>query len=55
MSYPRIDSSTKEERFEYIKKTYRCIAALKGKTPEVAFQDYIDGVAEYPEVAARYR
>ena len=64
MSYPRIDSSTKEERFEYIKKTYRCIAdcdmcgicaALKGKTPEVAFQDYIDGGAEYPEVAARYR
>ena len=64
MSYPRIDHSTAEERFAYIKKTYRCIAdcdmcgicaALKGKTPEAAFRDYIDGIAEYPEAAQRYR
>ena len=64
MSYPKLDASTPEERFAFIQKTYHCIAdcdmcgicaALKGLTPEVAFQDYIDGQADYPDVAARYR
>ncbi|MCR4694402.1 MAG: hypothetical protein K5773_03650 [Pseudobutyrivibrio sp.] len=64
MRAPDISSSTKEERANYIKETYRCIAdcdncgicaVLRGKTPELAFADYIDGAKEYFEVAADYR
>mgnify|MGYP006916109380 CR=1 FL=1 len=64
MRAPLISSSSVEERERYIRETYRCIsdcdscgicAVLKGKTPEVAFSDYIEGAREYFEVAAEFR
>jgi len=64
MRAPYIASSSEEERANYIKETYRCIAdcdscgickVLRGKTPEIAFGDYIEGKREYFEVASDYR
>ena len=64
MSAPLIEASTPEERERYIRDTYRCIAdcencgicaVFRGKTPEVAFGDYISGDREYIDVVADYR
>lgn len=52
MRPPEIENSTEEERREYIKNTFRCIAdcdmcglctVFRGKDPEVAYADYING------------
>lgn len=49
MRPPEIENSTEEERREYIKNTFRCIAdcdmcglctVFRGKDPEVAYADY---------------
>jgi hypothetical protein len=64
MRPPEISSSTVEERRQYIKKTFPCIAdcdmcgictAFRGKDPEIAYADYIEGRREYMEVSADYR
>jgi hypothetical protein len=64
MRPPEINSSTVEERRQYIKKTFPCIAdcdmcgictAFRGKDPEIAYADYIEGRREYMEVSADYR
>lgn len=64
MGAPEINSSTREERENYIKTTYKCIAncdmcglcqIFHGKQPEVVFSDYIDGKREYLSVAADYK
>lgn len=64
MSAPKIDSSTKEEREEFIKQTYPCIAdcdmcgickIFRGRQPEIVFMDYIEGIREYQELAADIR
>ena len=59
-----VASSTEEERREYIKETFPCIAdcnmcglcaVFKGKDPELAYADYISGKREYMEVSEDYR
>jgi hypothetical protein len=64
MRPPEICNSTKEEREQYIKDTYKCIAdcdmcglctIFRGKDPEIAYADYIDGKRDYMEVSADYR
>lgn len=59
-----IHNSTKEQREQYIKETFKCradcdscglCAVLRGKTPEVAYADYIDGIRDFSDVAAEYR
>lgn len=56
---PLIDDSTKEQRKEYIKKTYKCKAdcencgmckVLKGRIPEIVFEDYINGKTELSDI-----
>ena len=53
MRPPEIENSTEEERREYIKNTFRCIA--RGKDPEVAYADYISGKRDYLDVSKDYR
>ena len=62
--YPILEESTVEERREYIKTRYQCISdcdncgicqIFHGSDPEVAFDDYIQGRAEYMDVLMRYR
>ena len=64
MRPPEIESSTEEERRQYIKKTFSCIAdcdmcglctVFKGKDPEIAYEDYIRGKRSYIGVSGDYR
>ena len=56
--------SKEEERRQYIKNTFRCIAdcdmcglctVFHGKDPELAYEDYISGKRDYLEVSKDYR
>ena len=64
MRPPEIETSTKEEREAFILKQFQCISdcdscglcqVFRGESPEIAYQDYIDGKADYLEVSMRYR
>jgi hypothetical protein len=64
MRPPEIEHSTKEEREQYIRATFRCIAdcdmcgicaAFHGLEPEIAYADYIEGKRGYLEVSEDYR
>ena len=60
---PEITNSTAEERREYIKKKYPCIAdcdmcglckVFHGRDAEHAFEDYISGKRSFMDVSADY-
>ena len=64
MRAPDLKSSTIEERRQYIKNTFKCIAdcdmcglctVFKGKDLEIAYEDYIRGKRSYIEVSGDYR
>ena len=64
ISAPEIDASTKEERRQYIKERFPCIAdcdmcglcrVFRGKDAETAYKEYIDGERSFLEVSADYR
>lgn len=64
MKAPEIAESTEEERREYIKSTYKCIAdcdmcglctVFKGKDPELAYADYIAGKRDFMDVSGDYK
>ena len=59
-----IDNSTVEERREYIKSRFPCIAdcdmcgmckVFHGKDPERAYDDYIQGRRSFSDVSKDYR
>ena len=61
---PEIDKSTIEERREYIKSRFPCIAdcdmcgmckVFHGKDPERAYDDYIQGRRSFSDVSKDYR
>lgn len=61
---PEIENSTAEERREYIKKRFPCIAdcdmcglckVFRGKDAQTAYHDYIQGERSFMEVSADYR
>ena len=61
---PGIDDSTAEERREFIKKNYPCIAdcdmcglcrVFRGKDPENAYADYIDGKRSFLDLSGDYK
>ena len=61
---PEISESTIEERREYIKKRFPCIAdcdmcglckVFHGKDAQTAYADYIEGNRSFQEVTADYR
>lgn len=64
MRSPKIDESTEEERRQFIRNTFKCIAdcdmcglciIFRGKDPEVAYSDYIKGKRDYLKVSQDYR
>ena len=64
MRPPEIKTSKEEERRQYIKDTFPCIAdcdmcglctVFRGKDPEHAYADYISGKRSYLEVSGDYR
>lgn len=61
---PEIKNSTVEERREFIKKKYPCIAdcdmcglckVFRGRDAEHAFEDYIAGKRSFMDVSADYK
>ena len=63
-SAPDIDKSSVEERREYIKTRFPCIAdcdmcglctVFHGKDAELAYEDYIYGKRKYEDVSSDYK
>ncbi|CCZ42270.1 uncharacterized protein BN479_00216 [Clostridium sp. CAG:122] len=63
MRAPDLKSSTIEERRQYIKNTFKCIAdcdmcglctVFRGKDPELAYEDYIKGKRDFMAVSQDY-
>ena len=61
---PDISNSTIEKRRDYIVKRFPCIAdcdmcglcaAFRGKDPEIAYSDYIEGTRSFAEVSEDYK
>lgn len=61
---PDISNSTREEREQYIKETFRCRSdcdncgickVYRGKEPLVVFADYIEGKKDFFEIQKDYR
>ena len=61
---PLIELSSEEERREFIKNKYPCIAdcdmcglctVFHGKDPENAYHDYIKGIRTFSEVSDDYK
>lgn len=64
MSAPSIDSSTREERLEYVlsewKSLHNCNLCgkchiLKGRNEEILYADYIDGKRSYMDISLGIR
>ena len=61
---PELSASTAEERREYIKNRFPCIAdcdmcglckVFRGNDPELAYDDYIQGKRTYKEISQEYK
>ena len=61
---PDIDTSTHEERLEYVIDKWRCCnnceicgkcSILRGRDAEIVYEDYIEGRSSYMEVTLRIR
>ena len=61
---PEINNSTAEERRTYIKERFPCIAdcdmcglckVFRGKDPEMAYDDYINGTRSFSDVSDDYK
>lgn len=59
MSTPSIESSTREERLDYVLNEWRCLHncelcgkchILKGRSEEILYADYIDGKRSYMDI-----
>lgn len=64
MSAPSIDSSTREERLEYVLSEWKCLHhcnlcgkchILKGRNEEILYADYIDGKRSYMDISLGIR
>ncbi len=64
MSAPDIYHSTQEQRLEYVREEWRCLAnceicgkcsILKGRDAEEVYQDYIEGKRGYIEISIELR
>ncbi len=64
MPAPNIHNSTAEERLEYVREAWKCMAnceicgkcsILKGRDVEEVYEDYIEGRRSYVEVSMELR
>lgn len=64
MSTPSIESSTREERLDYVLNEWRCLHncelcgkchILKGRSEEILYADYIDGKRSYMDITLDIR
>ena len=64
MSTPSIESSTREERLDYVLNEWRCLHncelcgkchVLKGRSEEMLYADYIEGKRSYMDITLEIR
>lgn len=64
MTAPNIESSTREERLDYVLNEWRCLHnceicgkchVLKGRSEEKLYADYIDGKRSYMDITLAIR
>ena len=64
MTAPNIESSTREERLDYVLNEWRCLHnceicgkchVLKGRGEEILYADYIDGKRSYMDITLDIR
>ena len=64
MRPPEIENSSREERETVIREMFKCrgdcdacglCAVFRGKEPEIAYQDYIDGKCSFLEISREFR
>ena len=64
MTAPNIESSTREERLDYVLNEWRCLHnceicgkchVLKGRGEEILYADYIDGKRSYMDITWEIR
>ena len=64
MTAPNIESSTREERLDYVLNEWRCLHnceicgkchVLKGRSEEILYADYIDGKRSYMDITLEIR
>ena len=64
MTAPSIESSTREERLDYVLNEWRCLHncelcgkchVLKGRNEEQLYADYIDGKRSYMDITLEIR
>ena len=64
MTPPNIESSTREERLEFVRNEWQCLDNcrlcgkchfLKGKNEEELYADYIEGKKSYREITMKIR
>ena len=64
MTAPNIESSTREERLDYVLNEWRCLHyceicgkchVLKGRGEEILYADYIDGKRSYMDITFAIR
>ena len=64
MTAPSIESSTREERLDYVLNKWRCLHnceicgkchVLKGRSEEMLYADYIDGKRSYMDITLEIR
>ena len=64
MTAPDIETSTKEERLEFIRDEFRCLgncpicgkcSFLRGREAEDLYADYIEGYRSFRDITAEHR
>ncbi len=64
MTAPSIESSTREERLDYVLNEWRCLYncelcgkchVLKGRNEEQLYADYLDGKRSYMDITLEIR
>lgn len=64
MSAPETNTSTREERLEFIREEFRCLhnceicgkcSFLKGREAEDIYKDYIEGKRTFMEITFEHR
>ena len=64
MTAPAIETSTREERLEFIREEFKCLGTcpicgkcsfLRGREAEELYADYIDGLRSFCDITIEHR
>ena len=64
MTAPAIETSTREERLEFVRNEFRCLgncpicgkcSFLRGREAEELYADYVDGLRSFRDITIEHR